>query len=154
VQTTQGKVKGAGWYDIGRMVPISVEDRTAPAGLWSSHTFDKWSGDIDSTSPNDRVLMNGPKNVVAEWKVDNTPGITNGIILAAVAGIGAVVYTKTRKSNLLNNNHIKNDLASLKQNSFDKFFALRNNASPETPSFYTKPPMKKSILDWLLGRGS
>ena len=153
VQTTQGKVKGAGWYDIGRMVPISVEDRTAPAGLWSAHTFDRWTGDIESTSANDRVLMNGPKNVIAEWKVDNTPGITNGIILAAVAGIGAVVYTKTRKGQLLNN-HVTNNLASIKQNSFDKFFALGNNAVPDdTPSFYTKPPMKKSILDWLLGRG-
>ncbi len=154
LQTEKGKVKGAGWYDIGRMVPISVEERSAPTGLWSADTFDRWSGDIDSMSAKERVLMNGPKNVVAEWKIDNTPGIINGVILAAVAGIGAVVYSKTRKSNLLNNNHIKNDLASIKQNSFDKFFALKNNISPETPSFYTKPPMKKSILDWLLGRGS
>ena len=98
VQSQEGKAKGSGWYTLGRMVPISVDQKSAPPGMWSSKVFDRWTGDIESTDINDRVIINEPKTVIAEWRTDNTPGIINGAILAGVAGMAVVVYTKTQKN--------------------------------------------------------
>ena len=153
VQTTEGKAKGEGWYDIGRLVPISIEQRSVPAGMWSSKTFDKWIGDVEGEEINQRILMNGPKVAIAEWRSDDSPGIINGIILAGVAGIAGVVYAKTRKSKVFENGKIKNGLNGATK-SFDKFFALRKQGvDPNVPEFYEKPKGKKAVLDWLLGRG-
>jgi len=152
LQTTEGKTKGEGWYDIGRLVPISIEQKSIPAGMWSSKTFDKWTGDIEGTEINQRVMMNGPKVAIAEWKTDDSQGIINGIILASVAGIAGVVYAKTRKSKLFENGKIKNGINGATQ-SFDKFFALRKSGTDQNiPEFYDKPKGKKAVLDWLLGR--
>ncbi|MCZ6581760.1 MAG: hypothetical protein O6761_01120 [Thaumarchaeota archaeon] len=145
VQSQEGKVKGAGWYDIGRMIPISVDERSTPPGMWSSKVFDRWTGDIESTEMNDRVIMNNPKTVIAEYKIDNTPGIINGAILAGVAGMAALVYTKAQK-----NKTKTEQIASLKNLSFDKFLSLRSKPTENTPSFYKKP--KRNIMDWLMGR--
>ena len=38
--TTKVEVKGSGWYDLGRMVPISVDQLSTPAGMWCAQTFD------------------------------------------------------------------------------------------------------------------
>jgi len=145
VQSQEGKVKGDGWYDLGRMVPISIDQRSTPPGMWSSSVFEKWTGDLESTDLNERVVMNQPKTVIAEWKTDNTPGIINGIILAGVGGIAAIVYTKTQKNRgaLSKSLHMENL-------PFEKFLSLRKKPQENTPSFYSKP--KKNILDWLLGR--
>ncbi len=145
VQSQEGKVKGAGWYDIGRMIPISIDERSTPPGMWSSKVFDRWTGDIESTEMNDRVIMNNPKTVIAEYKIDNTPGIINGAILAGVAGMAALVYTKAQK-----NKTKTEQIASLKNLSFDKFLSLRSKPPENTPSFYKKP--KRNIMDWLMGR--
>lgn len=153
VQTTEGKTKGEGWYDIGRLVPISIEQKSIPVGMWSSKTFDKWTGDVEGTEINQRVMMSGPKVAIAEWKTDDSSGIMNGIILAGVAGIAGVVYVKTRKSKLFENGKIKNGINGAAQ-SFDKFFALRKSGTDQNvPEFYAKPKGKKAVLDWLLGRG-
>ena len=104
VQSTEGKAKGSGWYDIGRMVPISITAPSTPPGMWSTYKFDGWTGDIESTDMKERIIINAPKIVIAEWREDNTPGIINGIILAGVGGFAAVVLIKTQKNNLLRNN--------------------------------------------------
>ena len=145
VQSQEGKVKGSGWYDLGRMVPISVDQRSTPPGMWSVKVFDRWTGDVDSTNLNERVIVNQPKTVIAEWKTDNSPGIINGVILAGIAGIAALVYTKTQK----NKGNSKKYLG-MEKLSFDKFLSMRSKPQENTPSFYNKP--KKNILDWLLGR--
>jgi len=146
VQSQEGKVKGSGWYDLGRMVPISVDQRNTPPGMWSVKVFDKWTGDIASDNLNERIIVNQPKTVIAEWKTDNSPGIINGIILAGVAGIAVLVFTKTQK----NKGDTKKYLG-MEKLSFDKFLSLRSKPQENSPSFYNKP--KKNILDWLLGRG-
>lgn len=146
VQSQEGTAKGAGWYDVGRMIPISIDQRSTPPGMWSSKVFDRWTGDIESTDMNERIIMSEPKTVIAEWKVDNTPGIVNGVILAGVAGMAAVIYTKTQKGKS------KSEKTLSRENlPFEKFLSLRSKPAPDnSPSFYSKP--KKNILDWLLGR--
>ncbi len=144
VQSQEGKAKGSGWYDLGRMVPVSVDQKSAPPGMWSSKVFDRWTGDIESTDINERVIINEPKTVIAEWRTDNTPGIINGAILAGVAGMAVLVYTKTQK------NKTKSAKTIMENLPFEKFLSLRNKKPENTPSFYNKP--KRNILDWLLGR--
>ena len=145
VQSQEGKAKGSGWYDLGRMVPISVDQRSAPPGMWSSKVFDRWSGDIESSDMNERIIMSDSRTVIAEWKVDNTPGIINGAILAGVAGMAAVIYTKTQR-----NKSKSEKLHGLQKLSFEKFLSLRKKTPENTPTFYNKP--KKNILSWLLGK--
>ena len=146
VQSTHSKAKGSGWYEMGRLVPISIDDRSTPPGMWSSQVFDKWVGDVESSEINARVLVNGPKTIFAEWREDNTPGIINSIILAAIAGITALVYKKTHFSFLTSKE------SKILQPSFDKFFSMKKKPSPvdNTPEFYQTK--KKSIVDWLLDR--
>ena len=147
VQTQEGKAKGSGWYDLGRMVPFSIDTSSIPPGMWSASVFDQWTGDVESTQTSDRVIMMEPKSVIAVWKTDNTPGIINGAILAGVAAFAVVIYTKTHKKANLNSK-----IPELGKASFEKFFSLRNSQQDTSPSFYKKP--KKNILDWLLGRES
>ena len=144
VQSPEGKAKGSGWYDLGRMVPVSIDERSTPPGMWTAKVFDKWTGDIESIELNERVIMNEPKTVIAEWRSDNTPGIINGIILAGIAGAAALVYTKSQK------NKTKSEKSLVQNLSFDKFLSLRKKPQEDTPSFYNKP--KRNIMDWLLGR--
>ena len=149
VQSASSKTKGSGWYDLGRMVPISVSVPSNPPGLWTSYTFDRWTGDIDSTSQNERIIMNQPKTVIAEWNNDSSPGIINSIILAAVGGIAILVYSKTQKGNFGRKN--KNN--ENKSQSFEKFFTIRKKViDDKTPSFVEKKSSVSSILSWLLGR--
>jgi hypothetical protein len=89
--------------------------------------------------------MSDSRTVIAEWRVDNTPGIINGAILAGVAGMAAVIYTKTQR------NKSKSEKSQgLQKLSFEKFLSLRKKTPENTPTFYNKP--KKNILSWLLGK--
>jgi len=149
--TTKVKVKGSGWYDLGRMVPISVDNLSTPAGMWSAETFDRWTGDIDKETANARVMMNGPKSVVAEFKVDNTPGIVNSIILAAMAGVGALVFKKTRKNIKFSKTPKRpEDFEEYKQNPFEKY-----SEEQRFDDFEFHPRQQKkttAIIDWLMGK--
>lgn len=150
VQSSESKTKGSGWYDLGRMIPISVSVPKNPPGLWTAYTFDRWTGDIDSTDRNSRVIMNQPKTVIAEWKNDSSPGIINSIILAAVGGIAIVIYSKTQKNKLGG----KNNGESNKSQSFEQFFSMRKKkiVDDKTPSFVEKKSGINSAFGWLFGR--
>jgi len=150
VQSSESKTKGSGWHDIGRMVPFSVSVPSNPPGLWTAYVFDKWTGDVDSTSQNERIIMNQPKTVIAEWRSDSTPGMTNSIILALVGGIAILVYSKTQKNKLI----IKEKNKKKNGKSFDKFFTLRKKSpiDDNTPSFVTKKSTASFIFSWILAR--
>ncbi len=148
--TTKVKVKGSGWYDLGRMVPISVDTLSTPAGMWSAEAFDRWSGDIDKETANARVLMNGPRAVVAEFKIDNTPGIINSIILAAMAGVGAIVFKKTRKNIKFSKKPKRSQEFEGEQNPFEKYSEEQRFDDGE---FHPRKQKKATaIMDWLMGR--
>jgi hypothetical protein len=161
VQSTDGSVDGSGWYDYGRLVPISAKMPSKPAGMWSSMSFAGWTGDYDGTSANGKVIMNAPKTVIAEWKEDGTPGLFNGIVLAGVAGIAIVIYSKTRNGKL---SSISSKIPTLKskkkipvndEDSFDKFFNTRSrNFESNLPSTLvpSQPKGIGKLIDWLFGR--
>lgn len=155
VQSAEGKVKGSGWYDLGRLVPISVESPSVPLGMWTKTAFAGWAGDYESENPNGRVIVNGPKTVIAEWKEDSSPAVANGLVLALVGIVGVVIYSKTRHGKLAKlTKHIPKKTKHEEEVGFDKFFNTRsssiNNIS-NSPIVKSQKPISK-ILDWLLGR--
>ena len=161
VQSAEGTVEGSGWYDLGRLVPISAKMPSKPAGMWSAFSFDRWTGDYDGDTPNGRVILNEPKTVIAEWKEDNTPAIVNSVILAGVAGVAILIYSKTRNGKLP---LINGKLPSIKyrkpiiineEDSFDKYFNTRSRSfeNNQPPSIIPSQPKGMSkVIDWLFGR--
>jgi len=161
VQSAEGTVDGSGWYDLGRLVPISAKMPSKPAGTWASNSFAGWTGDYDGTTPNGRVMMNGPKTVIAEWKEDSTPGIFNSIILAGVAGVAILIYTKTRNGKLSSINgklrsiKPKKQIATYEEDGFDKFFNTRSRSfenNQQSAIIPSQPKGATKIIDWLFGR--
>ncbi len=153
VMSSEGAVEGTGWYDIGRLVTIKVKEPVSPSGFWTSNIFDKWTGDHEDDSTRARVLMNNPKTVIAEWKEDQTPGIINSIVLAGVAAVGIVIFTKTRNGKFFING--KKNHSKPEPKPFDNLFNTSGqgfNMSQKSSSLVSKQSKLKSILDWLLGR--
>jgi hypothetical protein len=152
IQTTEGKVSGSGWYDVGKLARIEARTPSIEQSLWSATVFDKWVGDFESTSLKDQMIMNSPKTVIAEWKEDKSPGIINSLILAGLVGFGIFVYSKTHTKISAGRKHVKELIDEAKP--FETFFNLRKR-SPQMdqhPSFYQKPKKKKAIINWLLGK--
>ncbi|MGI0040793.1 MAG: InlB B-repeat-containing protein [Nitrosopumilaceae archaeon] len=152
IQTTDGKVTGGGWYDVGKIARLEVKTPTAQQDLWKAFVFDKWSGDLESTDTRETILMNSPKTVIAEWREDSSPAIINSAIFAGLAGFGVFVYSKTHTKIAAGRKHVKELIDETKP--FEKFFNLRKR-SPQMdqhPSFYQKPKKKKAIINWLLGK--
>jgi hypothetical protein len=152
VQTSDGKVIGSGWYDVGKIARLEVKTPSIQQDLWKALVFDKWTGDLESTDTKDTILMNSPKTVMAEWREDNSPAMINGAIFAGLAGFGVFVYSKTHTKISAGRKHVKELIDEAKP--FEKFFNLRKR-SPQMdqhPSFYQKPKKKKAVLNWLLGK--
>jgi len=153
IRSSEGEVEGAGWYDPGTYVPITAKNPVKSPSMWSTYSFVGWSGDIDNTSNNAKIIMSGPKLIVAEWEIDNTPGIINGAILAGIGIAGFFTYAKTK--NRVGLAHI----IDTKRN--DMPFYRRGLASlvgkKSKPKFggsaktETLPVKKFSIFDWLMG---
>jgi len=118
--------------------------------MWSAETFDRWSGDISKETANARVMMNGPKAVVAEFKIDSTPGIVNSIILAAMAGVGAIVFKKTRKNIKFSKKPKRSQEFEGEQNPFEKYSEEQRFDDGE---FHPRKQKKTgAVIDWLMGR--
>ena len=60
-------VKGSTWYDEDTIAEISVEDITV-GSLPFSYRFSGWKGDIESLNATEFFLMDGPKQIHAEWE--------------------------------------------------------------------------------------
>ena len=95
-------VGGAGWYDEGSNVTLSVQSTSAPIGgflgtLGGNWIFQGWVED-EQTSPNSatlRVTMNSPRVVIVSWRSDYRSPL---IILALITTLAAiVVYTVSTK---------------------------------------------------------
>ena len=157
LESSEGAVEGAGWYDLGRLAPIKVKEISTPAGFWSAQTFDKWSGDIDSEKIRERILMNNPKTVIAEWKEDRTAGILNTLVLAGVAAAGVVIFIKSKNGKPGIKREKAPKLPKLNpETGFDKFFNTTSTGSlspQNTSPFVAKKSKMSSIFGWLLGRG-
>jgi len=67
VNSAQGGVTGAGWYNLGTSATVTVTSPQAGAPGWQ-YRFTDWSGAISSTSPSVLVFMDEPKTVTANWQ--------------------------------------------------------------------------------------
>jgi len=153
VQSSEGRVDGSGWYDLGRLVPISAKMGSAPVGMWSTMVFDGWVGDYEGDASNGRVIINKPKTVIAEWKEDRTPAIINSIVLAAVAAVGIIFYSKTR--NRTTDKNGKKNYSGVESGGFDKFFNTKSrsfNSLQQSSPLISKQSSFSKLIDWLLGR--
>lgn len=91
---------GAGWYNAGTSATISVNTPTAgPIGV--QYVFKEWSGDSTSTSPQTRIVMDGPKRATAVWTVDYTQFYVIVTVITACAAILAVLPIVTSRRRAL-----------------------------------------------------
>ena len=97
VVSTAGHVQGGGWYRSGEVANFSVPmlvPQEGVAGLvgvrWQ---FTGWSGDIDSPSNSESIVMDRPHKVVANWTVDYQQFyyVIIGIIVLVAAALAAFV---------------------------------------------------------------
>lgn len=82
VESAYGHIQGDGWHDAGSTATFSV---TTPVevSFGVNEVFERWIGDVDSTSTSATVTMNAPHTVTAVWRTDST------ILYATIAiGIG------------------------------------------------------------------
>ena len=91
VRSAYGDPQGSGWYNEGEYATISV-DSPVNAGIGRKFVFQRWSGDIVSTSNEESTLMNRYKSADAVWRLDSTVlYIILCIIIAAVV-LGSILY--------------------------------------------------------------
>ncbi len=126
---------------------------SVPVGMWSTMVFDGWVGDYDGEASNGRVIINKPKTVIAEWKEDRTPAIVNSIVLAAVAAVGIIFYSKTRNRTTAKNG--KKNYPGVESGGFDKFFNTKSRSFDylqQSSHLVSKQSSSSKLIDWLLGR--
>jgi len=151
IESPEGLVTGEGWYDVGKIARIAIQNPSTSQGFWTSYNFERWIGDYEEDSPYGTVIVNKPKVVIAQWKQDSTPGIYNSLILAGLGISGVVTYSKTHNRFSFGKN-VRELIDESKP--FEKFFSLRKRSpsSEQHPSFYSKPKKKKAVLNWLMGK--
>jgi hypothetical protein len=149
VISSQGETTGAGWYDSGRFVPISVKESSVPKDFWTSYTFDGWSGSFVDPAPKSMIKINGPMLIVAEWKEDTSTGIFNMILIGGAGAAGTVVFIKTRKNKLLTMFRRPQNPYEHEQNPFEKYEEKVLDYEYQVPLQKAK---KKAVMDWLLGK--
>ena len=97
VNSEYGSPRGAGWYAEGDLASFGTTTPRETTGIWNQEIFQGWIGDSESTSLTGTILMNGPKTVSAEWKVDYSIAIFNGGIIAIAAVVGLFLYMMSKK---------------------------------------------------------
>jgi len=60
--------QGAGWYDEGTAVDVSIQSPVESEG--KTFLFTRWSGDISDTAMSVQITMNGPKTAIAHYRED------------------------------------------------------------------------------------
>jgi hypothetical protein len=88
INSEYGEPVGAGWYDEGESVNISIEPIQ---GFIIRHFFTGWSGDLIDVAANSVVTMTSPKVITANWETDYLQLYILIIILLVVGGAGAVL---------------------------------------------------------------
>ncbi len=102
IDSSHGNVTGTGWYDYKTIATARVDPVAIPAegifGLLGIRViFYGWNG-TESREPEVTVLMDGPKNITAQWKDDFILLETwVGAIVASSVGLGEVARHRSRK---------------------------------------------------------
>jgi hypothetical protein len=93
-----GIVGGGGWYDSGSTAMLSVATEVETS-YGVKQVFQKWTGDMESTSATSAIKMDSPHTLMAVWRTDSTilyATIVLEICAAFVLGIGLVMFAISR----------------------------------------------------------
>jgi len=100
VRSSYGTALGSGWYDAGSRANISVSP-TAVSLVGLEYQFNGWSGDITVTTPSATIEVDGPKVVVANWKLKSIPFflivLAVGVICFLAIGIMLAIFIVHKK---------------------------------------------------------
>jgi len=102
VTTEHGRVTGAGWYEAGSTVTVTVYPTTVVKDIFTSYVFEGWSvnGSVVSTLPSYTFTVNKPLTLTAVWRIEvNIFAIclaAVGILLTVIA-LAVIALTVTRK---------------------------------------------------------
>ena len=94
-------IDSTGWYDAGRTVTLSAP---SSQGFLVRQIFEEWTGDIQSTSEEVSITMDGPKNVNVVWTTDYSQLYMATILTLASTGILIGNHRRTTKIRLLKGN--------------------------------------------------
>ena len=101
IQSDQGVPTGSGWYNAGSTAQFSVSTPISTQ-YGVAIVFNGWTGDVQSSSQSSSVVMNGPTNVVANWRTDSTVlylTIAAVIIAAVLIVVGVVAFVARGRGN-------------------------------------------------------
>ena len=98
VMSDQGIPFGEGWYDAGSSAQIYVSTPVS-SSYGVSILFNGWQGDFQSSAQSAKVMMDGPKTVVATWRIDSSiRDFTVAVgVIAAIAVVGAAVLLTLKR---------------------------------------------------------
>jgi hypothetical protein len=98
VSSDHGIVQGGGWYDAGSSATFSVTTEV-DISYGVKQVFEKWTGDMESTSASSTITMDSPHTLRALWRTDSTilyATIALAICAAFVLGIGLAMLAVSR----------------------------------------------------------
>jgi hypothetical protein len=95
LKSEYGTAVGAGWYDEGETVNISIAPEQ---GFLVRHIFVGWSGDFTGTDSRAAMSMNSPKVIYAIWRADyNQLYILIGIFVFVTGAVVAIIAFVRRR---------------------------------------------------------
>ena len=95
VRSAYGVAHGSGWYDAGSRAEISVSSTTVSV-IGLEYEFGGWSGDVSVSTPSASIEVDGPKVIVASWKLKSIPFflilLSVGVICFLAIGIMLAIF--------------------------------------------------------------
>ncbi len=98
VSSDYGVAQGSGWYDAGSSATFSVTT-SVDTSYGVRQVFERWIGDVESTSATATITMDSPHTITAIWRTDSTilyATIALGILAAFAVGIGLTMFAIAR----------------------------------------------------------
>ena len=89
-----GSPKGEGWHDEGEVIHVSVQPMHY-INFFQRAVFVGWTGSLTSSSPEVDVLMDSPKLLIANWKVEYD--VFRLVMILAIVLIALVIYVLIKK---------------------------------------------------------
>lgn len=114
VQSQYGTPGGAGWYDVGSSVPVSIQVQVVYTNA-TRRIFDGWTGDYSGTSPSPTLQVSSPKTLTANWH-------TEYLVTFKVSGVSNSTSLK------LNLNNVYYDLSA--SNNYQAWYRAGSSVNP------------------------
>jgi hypothetical protein len=96
-QSVTGQIAGGGWYPKGAQANVDATPTavTNQFGLIHEYSFARWSGASNSTNNNLTIIMDGPKQITANWtyagQVVDSNVVAGVLLLCCLALLGRLV---------------------------------------------------------------